>query len=279
MRLMKKLVCTALLLCFSLLHAQDRFFLYGKVLGADGMPLPSAQVSLTTVIERRPITATQAASDGSFKLVVAGHALAMLKFTGADVDSFLLPLLLTTEQRTLNVTVRLAHHAGDRSDVSMQHASLQMQYENTELGIAEKLMVSMMEEKRLAAKMDAVMVNGGRADSLAVGGTAESGMHYRDPDTLLAKLGAQIIAEQLPLHRDAFLLRYVQLRTETKREGNPAIVKMVLGAVEPASPFWSLVPELIRASAPTAKEYADYVRRVKALTPDPELKAWLETHL
>jgi hypothetical protein len=53
---------------------------------------------------------------------------------------------------------------------------------------------------------------------------------------------------------------------------------MVLVMVEPSSPYWSLVPELIKASALSPKQYADYVKRVKALTPDPELKAWLERH-
>lgn len=272
---MIKFVVTALLLSFSFLHAQDRFFLYGKVLGADGMPLPSAQVSLATVIGQQPITQSQAGPDGSFRLIVAGHTIALLKFTGAASDSFLLPLLLTTEQHTLNVTVRLAAQ-GEHARIAGQHASIQLQYGNTELGIAEKLMVSMMEEKRLSAKLSAARFDGGQHDSAASGVFADAGLHVRHPDSLLAMLSRQIRTEQNVLHREAFLLRYAQLRSETHSTGDPAIMRLVLGSVDPASPFWSLAPELIRASASTPKEYSEYARQVKALTADAELKAWLE---
>ncbi len=273
---MKKILFITFVLCFCLVHAQERFFLYGKILGADGMPLPSAHVSLSTVIGRQPIATAQAGPDGSFKMVVTDHALAMLTFSGAASDSFMLPLLLTTEQRTLNVTVRLAQLSGQSSVSSAQHASLQMQYGNTELGIAEKLMVSMLEEKRLAGKLFPALSDRKPGDPGAIDATGDSGIHFRDPDSVLALLAQQILAEQNPLHREAFLLRYMQMRTIAKRDGNPVIVRMVLGLVEPSSPFWSLVPELIKASASTPKEYTDYARRVKALTRDPELKLWLE---
>jgi len=270
---MKKFLIACLLLCVPLLHAQERFFLYGKVLGADGMPLPSAQVSLSTVIERQPIVSARTSSDGSFKLVVSGHALALLTFTGAACDSLALPLLLTTEQRTLNMTVRLPLQSDVPSGIHPQRASIQMQYGNTELGIAEKLMMSMMEEKRLAGRMTVLMNVGIGADGAGNGAPA---LHATDPDSLLARLEKQIRAEQNPLHRDAFLLRYMQFRTVTKRPGNAAVVKMVLNLVDPSSPFWPLVPELIQASASTPQEYSEYARRVRLRTADPELKAWLE---
>lgn len=271
---MKKILLL-LLLCGTLLTAQERFFLYGKVLGADGMPLPSAQISLSTVIEHQPIVSVQASSDGSFKLVVSGRALAMLTFAGAGCDSFTLPLLLTTEQRTLNMTVRLPLLSTGGSAGDVQRASVQMQYGNTELGIAEKLMVAMMEEKRLAGKM-AMLMNVGIKPDAAEG--HPPALHMPDADSVLALLEHRILAEQLPLHREAFLLRYAQFRAETKRAGNPVILNMVLDYVEPSSPLWSLVPELIKASALTPKSYSEYVRRVMLSTPDPELKTWLEAH-
>jgi hypothetical protein len=274
-----KIIFIAVLVCSSLLQAQDHFFVYGKVLDADGMPLPSAQVSLSTVIEQRPITSAQVGSDGSFKLLVSGHAIALMTFTGAASDSFTLPLLLTTEQHTLNLTVRLARCSVQHAGLSAQHASIQIQYGNTELGIAEKLMASMMEEKRLAGLLTSAPVDGKPPASHADSVVVESGIHYPQPDSVLTRLSEQIRAEENPLHREAFLLRYMQLRTETKRMGDPAIVNMVLSSVDPESPFWSLVPELIKASASTSREYKEYALRVKALTLDPELKTWLETHL
>ncbi len=272
---MKKIFIACLLLCVPLLHAQERFFLYGKVLGADGMPLPSAQASLSTVIERQPIASTNVSSDGSFKLVVSGHALALLTFTGFGCDSLTLPLLLTTEQRTLNMTVRLPLQPEAPTGLGPQRASIQMQYGNTELGIAEKLMMAMMEEKRLAGRMTPLMNVGIGTDAAGNGAPA---VHAPDPDSVLARLEKQIRAEQNPLHRDAFLLRYMQFRTGTKRPGNAAIVNMALNLIDPASPFWPLVPELIKASASTPEQYGEYVRLVKQRTPDPELNSWLDAH-
>ncbi|HLP17458.1 MAG TPA: carboxypeptidase-like regulatory domain-containing protein [Bacteroidota bacterium] len=257
-------LASALVLCSAFLHAQDRFFLYGKILGADGTPIPSAQVSYSTAIDRQQVASTEAGPDGSFRLVISGADLALLKFSAPRHDSLMLPLLLTTVQRTMSVTVRL-NGPGPADSIPAQHGvyvPLHIKDENTELGIAVRLLTAMMEEKGLDS-----------AGNLIVPGR---GLQRRNPDSLLVSLSDRIMGEQDPIHREILLIRYIQVRANAKREGTAVMRKMALNLVEPASPLWSLVPGLLRTQGRPWPEFAEYVRRVRARTHDPELKQWID---
>jgi hypothetical protein len=254
----------AVVFCSTLLNAQERFFLYGKILGADGTPIPSAQASFSTVIGGQPLSTTEAGPDGSFKLVISGSELSMLKFTAPLSDSITLPILLTTVQHTMSLTIRLSGHSVLDANAAPQKAYVRIHIkdENTELGIAERVMIAFREEQRL--------------DSAGFIFTLGHPLQRRDPDSLLVDLSARILSEENPMHRELFLLRYLQVCTNAKRAGNPAILKMVLRLVEPGSPFWSLAPDLLKSPALAASDALEYTRRVRALTFDPELKLWID---
>jgi hypothetical protein len=256
--------CLAAVFCFTALKAQDRFFLYGKILGADGTPIPSARISLSTVIGDQPVSGTQPGPDGSFKLVITGRDLLLLKFAAPLADSVTVPVLFTTIQRTLSLTVHLNQHRLSDSNAVHEAASapIHIKDENTELGIAERLMMAFREEKRLDSAGYILMM--GRP------------MQHRDPDSLVASLSSRIQEETNPMHRELLLLRYLQACTNAKRKGDPAILKMAFNLVEPDSPFWSLAPELLTETA-HMPDAAGYMQRVKTRTGDQELKRWIES--
>ncbi|MGE5315712.1 MAG: carboxypeptidase-like regulatory domain-containing protein [Acidobacteriota bacterium] len=258
-------VC-ALAFCSTLLTAQERFFLYGKILGADGTPVPSAQVSLSTVLGRQPLASAQAGADGSFRLIVSQPDLAMLTFAAPLHDSLSIPLLLTTVQRTMSVTIKLAGGSLSDSSAGAMKApgvsSLHMRDENTELGIAERLMIALIEEKRLDAQ--GMIFTPGR------------GAQRRDPDSLLAVLSSRIQKEDNPMHRELFLFRYLQVCTNARRTGSPAVLAMAAKYIEADSPFWTLVPELL-AAFPASSGAGAYRQMVRTRTSDGELKTWIDT--
>jgi thiol-disulfide isomerase/thioredoxin len=89
-----RMICVAV--CFiaaSVVLAQTRSTLKGKLLGNDGKPMPMAHVHIRWPIGDTVLSSVQAGPDGAFSISVLGTAPVRIEFTGANHMSAEMPLL------------------------------------------------------------------------------------------------------------------------------------------------------------------------------------------
>jgi thiol-disulfide isomerase/thioredoxin len=98
------------LLCAGTLHAAGQSTISGRVVGADGRPMPKADVHLLYDGGRRPFASAEVAPDGSFTISTDRTGVLELQVTGVNHASYSVPLLIETP-RAITLDVRLVPHA------------------------------------------------------------------------------------------------------------------------------------------------------------------------